>query len=49
MKAGRIDGAATAIHHQGRTQQLWQVNIIGEASRLVVTGHVRLKGVEPRQ
>lgn len=47
MNAGRIDGAATAIQH-GRTQQLWPVDIIGEAVRLIATRQVRLQNVEPR-
>jgi acyl-coenzyme A thioesterase PaaI-like protein len=46
MTAGRI-GAATAIRH-GRTQQPWQAGIIDEASRLIATGHVKLRNAGPR-
>jgi uncharacterized protein (TIGR00369 family) len=40
MKAGRIEVTATAIQ-QGRSQQLWQVDIVDQARRLIATGQVR--------
>lgn len=46
MIAGRIEVTARAVQ-QGRTQQLWQVDIVDEAGRLVATGQVRLQNVEP--
>jgi 1,4-dihydroxy-2-naphthoyl-CoA hydrolase len=46
MTAGRIEVTARAIR-QDRTQQLWQVDIVNEAGRLVATGQVRLQNVEP--
>jgi uncharacterized protein (TIGR00369 family) len=48
MSEGRVDVVATPIV-QGRTQQLWQVDITRAADgRLVATGQVRLQNVEPR-
>ena len=45
-RAGRLDVAATAIH-QGRTQQLWQVEIRRpEDGKLVARGQVRLQNVD---
>jgi 1,4-dihydroxy-2-naphthoyl-CoA hydrolase len=42
---GRLDVVATAIH-QGRTQQLWQVEISRpEDQKLVARGQVRLQNV----
>ena len=32
---------------KGRTRQLWQVDIVDEAARLIATGQVRLQGIEP--
>jgi len=46
MTAGRVSVTATAIQ-QGRTQQLWQVDIADEAGKLIATGQVRLQNVEP--
>jgi 1,4-dihydroxy-2-naphthoyl-CoA hydrolase len=44
---GRLDVVATAIQ-QGRTQQLWQVEIRRpDDHKLVARGHVRLQNVEP--
>jgi 1,4-dihydroxy-2-naphthoyl-CoA hydrolase len=45
-RAGRLDVAATAIH-QGRSQQLWQVEIRRpEDQKLVARGQVRLQNVD---
>jgi uncharacterized protein (TIGR00369 family) len=45
-RAGRLQVLATAIH-QGRTQQLWQVEITRPADgKLVARGQVRLQNVD---
>jgi 1,4-dihydroxy-2-naphthoyl-CoA hydrolase len=45
-RRGRLDVKATAIH-QGRTQQLWQVEIRRpEDGKLVARGQVRLQNVQ---
>jgi 1,4-dihydroxy-2-naphthoyl-CoA hydrolase len=45
-KNGRLDVVATAIH-QGRTQQLWQVELRRpEDGKLVARGQVRLQNIE---
>ncbi len=45
-RSGRLDVLATAIH-QGRTQQLWQVELRrAEDEKLVARGQVRLQNVE---
>jgi 1,4-dihydroxy-2-naphthoyl-CoA hydrolase len=41
---GRVNVEATALN-QGRTQQLWRVDITGESGRLVAHGEVRLQNV----
>jgi 1,4-dihydroxy-2-naphthoyl-CoA hydrolase len=41
---GRVSVDATALH-QGRTQQLWRVDLIDEAGRLIAHGEVRLQNV----
>ncbi len=47
-RAGRLDVVATAIH-QGRTQQLWQVEITRpDDGKLVARCHVRLQNVDAR-
>jgi 1,4-dihydroxy-2-naphthoyl-CoA hydrolase len=47
-RSGRLDVVATAIQ-QGRTQQLWQVEIRRTGDdKLVARGHVRLQNVEPK-
>jgi acyl-coenzyme A thioesterase PaaI-like protein len=38
---------ATPIN-QGRTQQLWMVDITTEEGRIVAHGEVRLQNIEPR-
>src|SRR5438552_14051522 len=46
-RSGRLDVLATPIQ-QGRTQQLWQVEISRpEDGKLVARGQVRLQNVEP--
>ncbi len=46
-KSGRLSVEATPIH-QGRTQQLWQVEIRRPDDRkLVARGQVRLQNIEP--
>ena len=44
LTAGRVSVEATALN-QGRTQQLWQVNITDESGRLIAHGEVRLQNV----
>lgn len=43
-RQGRLDVRATPIK-QGRTQQLWNVDISDEQQRLVATGQVRIANV----
>jgi 1,4-dihydroxy-2-naphthoyl-CoA hydrolase len=46
-KAGRLRVVATAVH-QGRTQQLWQVELSRpDDGKLVARGQVRLQNVKP--
>jgi uncharacterized protein (TIGR00369 family) len=47
ISAGRVDVVATPIQ-QGRTQQLWNVDITDADGRLVATGQVRLHNVPLR-
>ena len=48
-RGGRLDVVATPIH-QGRTQQLWQVEIRRpEDGKLVARGQVRLQNVPARE
>jgi 1,4-dihydroxy-2-naphthoyl-CoA hydrolase len=44
---GRVRVEATALS-QGRTQQLWRVDITGESGRLIAHGEVRLQNVPGR-
>ena len=44
LTAGRVEVTAWPIQ-QGRTQQLWQVEIVDEAGRLIATGQLRLANV----
>jgi 1,4-dihydroxy-2-naphthoyl-CoA hydrolase len=44
LSAGRVLVEATALY-QGRTHQLWRVNITDETGRLVAHGEVRLQNV----
>jgi 1,4-dihydroxy-2-naphthoyl-CoA hydrolase len=47
MTSGRVDVEATALS-QGRTQQLWRVDITDESGRLVAHGELRLQNVAGR-
>ena len=44
LTAGRVNVEATALS-QGRTQQLWRVDITDESGRLVAHGELRLQNV----
>lgn len=44
VREGTLRGVATPIH-QGRSQQLWQVQITDEQDRLVARGQVRLQNL----
>ena len=43
--SGRVTVTAVALH-QGRTQQLWQVDITDSAGRLVASGDLRLQNID---
>ena len=45
-RTGRLQVEATAIQ-QGRTPQLWQVEIRRDDGKLVARGQVRLQNVKP--
>jgi 1,4-dihydroxy-2-naphthoyl-CoA hydrolase len=45
LTSGRLTVEATALN-QGRTQQLWRVDITDDAGRLIAHGEVRLQNVE---
>jgi uncharacterized protein (TIGR00369 family) len=45
--SGRVTVTAVALN-QGRTQQLWQVDIKDQAGRLIAHGELRLQNVEHR-
>jgi uncharacterized protein (TIGR00369 family) len=47
MTEGRVAVDARAIQ-QGKTQQLWEVRITDDHSRLIATGQVRLQNITPR-
>ena len=47
-RSGRLNVTATAIQ-QGRSQQLWQVEIRREDGKLVARGQVRLQNVDASQ
>jgi uncharacterized protein (TIGR00369 family) len=48
-RSGRLDVVATAIQ-QGRSQQLWQVEISRtDDQKLVARGQVRLQNIEPHR
>jgi 1,4-dihydroxy-2-naphthoyl-CoA hydrolase len=47
VTTGRVNVEATALS-QGRTQQLWRVDITDESGRLVAHGEVRLQNVAGR-
>lgn len=42
---GRVDVAATALH-QGRSQQLWKVDVTDGRGRLVAHGELRLQNLD---
>jgi uncharacterized protein (TIGR00369 family) len=44
LTSGRLSVEAVALH-QGRTQQLWRVDLIDEAGRLVAHGELRLQNI----
>ena len=44
LEVGRVNVEATALS-QGRTQQLWRVDITDESGRLIAHGEVRLQNV----
>ena len=44
LSAGRVNVEAAALS-QGRTQQLWRVDITDESGRLIAHGEVRLQNV----
>lgn len=46
LSAGRVNVTARPIQ-QGRTQQLWQVDIVDERQKLIATGQVRLANIDP--
>jgi 1,4-dihydroxy-2-naphthoyl-CoA hydrolase len=45
VTAGTLTVEAVALH-QGRTQQLWRVDVIEESGRLVAHGEVRLQNLD---
>jgi 1,4-dihydroxy-2-naphthoyl-CoA hydrolase len=47
VTSGRVNVEATALS-QGRTQQLWRVDITDESGRLIAHGEVRLQNVPGR-
>ena len=47
ITAGRVTVSAEALN-QGRTQQLWKVDVHDDAGRLLAHGEVRLQNVTPR-
>ena len=44
LNAGRVEVTGWPIQ-QGRTQQLWQVEIVDDAGRLIATGQLRVANV----
>jgi uncharacterized protein (TIGR00369 family) len=47
LTSGRVTVTAVALN-QGRTQQLWQVDVRDQAGRLIAHGELRLQNVENR-
>jgi 1,4-dihydroxy-2-naphthoyl-CoA hydrolase len=45
VRSGRLRAVATPIH-RGRSQQLWQVDVVDDEERLVARGEVRLHNLE---
>lgn len=48
LTAGRVRVEALALN-QGRSQQLWQVNVLDERNKLVAHGEVRLQNLQNLQ
>jgi len=46
ISSGQVAVEAVAVN-QGRTQQLWQVDVRDDSGRLIAHGEVRLQNVEP--
>jgi uncharacterized protein (TIGR00369 family) len=46
LTAGRVEVEAVALN-QGRTQQLWKVDVTDGSGRLVAHGEVRLQNITP--
>ncbi|MEV4631487.1 PaaI family thioesterase [Micromonospora sp. NPDC049523] len=46
VREGELTAVATPVH-QGRSQQLWQVDITDAGGRLVARGQVRLQNLTP--
>ena len=46
MAAGRVEVEAVALN-QGRSQQLWRVDITDGSGRLVAHGELRLQNLDP--
>ncbi len=46
LSAGRVDVEAVALN-QGRTQQLWRVDVTDVSGRLVAHGELRLQNLDP--
>ena len=45
LTEGRVDVNATALH-QGRSQQLWKVDVTDERGRAIAHGEVRLQNLD---
>ena len=45
LKSGRVNVEAVPLH-QGRTQQLWKVDVTDEEGRLVAHGELRLQNLD---
>lgn len=45
LTEGRVEVVGTAIH-QGRSQQLWKVDVTDERGRLIATGELRLQNLD---
>lgn len=45
LTGGRVDVTATALN-QGRSQQLWKVDVTDERGRLIAHGELRLQNLE---
>jgi 1,4-dihydroxy-2-naphthoyl-CoA hydrolase len=46
LSAGRVNVEAVALN-QGRTQQLWRVDVTDESGRLIAHGELRLQNLDP--